>query len=96
MTFAIGAAAFEGSGLSHEIVVPNLLGMVTDDKGHTDHFKAEYSLQEGAREYEAQHMDEILTATGIKEDFFMLHPMKLSNHNISAIFWQWYTQQYSC
>ena len=96
MTFALGAAGFEDSGLSHEIVVPNLLGMVTDDKGRVDEFKAEYMLEPGTREYESQHMEEFLTPSGIKDGTFMLHPLKMSQKNASAHFWEWYAQQYSC
>ncbi len=96
MTFALGAAAFEDSGLSHEIVVPNLLGMVTDEDGRVDKFKAEYMLEAGTREYEVEHMEEFLRPSGIKDGAFMLHPLKISNKNASAHFWEWYTQQYSC
>ena len=96
MIFALGAAAFEDSGLSHEIVVPNLLGMVTDEKGRVDEFKAEYMLKAGTREYESQHIDEFLTPSGLKDGAFMLHPLKISHKNESAHFWGWYTQQYSC
>lgn len=96
MTFALGAAAFEDSGLSHEIVVPNLLGMVTDEDGRVNQFKAEYMLEPGTREYEALHMEEYLRPSGIKNGAFMLHPLKISNKNASAHFWDWYSHQYSC
>ena len=96
MTFAMGAAAFEDSGLSHEAVVPNLLGMITDDTGRVDRFAAEYMTEPGEREYESQHMEEYLTPSGIKNLAFMLHPLKMSNKNTSAHFWQWYAQKYSC
>ena len=96
MAFAMGAAAFEDSGLSHEAVVPNLLGMITDDTGRVDRFHAEYMTEPGEREYESQHMEEYLTSTGIKNWAFMLHPLKMSNKNASAHFWQWYAQKYSC
>ena len=96
MTFALGAAAFEDSGLSHEIVVPNLLGMVTDDKGRVNQFRVEYMLEAGTREYESHHLEEFLRPAGIKNGAFMLHPMKISNKNVSAHFWEWYAHQYSC
>ena len=96
MTFALGAAAFEGSSLSHEIVVPNLLGMVTEEDGRVYHFDVEYMLEPGSREYEAKHMEEFLTPSGIKDRAFMLHPLKMSDKNVSAHFWEWYSQQYSC
>ena len=96
MAFAMGAAAFENSGLSHEIVVPTLLGMITDDNGKVNQFKAEYELEPGTREYEQQHLDEFLTPSGIKEGAFMMHPLKLSQKNASLQYWEWYTQRYSC
>ena len=96
MTFAVGAAAFEDSGLSHEVVVPNLLGMITDDQGRVDRFRAEYMLEPGERVYESQHMEEYFISSGIKNGAFMLHPMKISQKNASAHFWQWYAQKYSC
>ena len=64
MTFALGAAAFEGSGLSHEIVVPNLLGMVTEEDGLVDKFNVEYMLEASTRQYEVEHMEEFLTPLG--------------------------------
>ena len=96
MTFAVGAAAFEESGLSHEAVVPNLLGMITDDTGRVDRFGAEYMLKPGEREYGSHHMEEYLKPSGIKNGAFMLHPFKISQKNASAHFWQWYAQLYSC
>ncbi len=96
MTFALGAAAFEGSGLSHEIVVPNLLGMVTEEDGLVDKFNVEYMLEASTRQYEVEHMEEFLTPSGIRDGAFMLHPLKVSNKNASAHFWDWYAQQYSC
>lgn len=97
MTFAVGAAAFEESGLSHEAVVPNLLGMITDDAGRVDRFGAEYiQNMPGERAHGSQHMEEYLKPSGIKNGAFMLHPLKISNKNASAHFWEWYSHQYSC
>lgn len=96
MTFAVSAMAFENSHLSHEIVVPALLGMVTDDGGRVDSFKTEYLLEPKTRGYAQQHMDEFLVASGIKDGAFMMHPLKLSQEKISKAFWQWYTERYSC
>lgn len=96
LDFAVGAAAFEHSELSHEIVVPTLLGMITPEDGATYEFKSQYMLTPDSRDHSVHHLLEYLTPNGLKEDAFMMHPLKLSQHNTTEYFWNWWTHRYSC
>jgi hypothetical protein len=101
MDFAMTVAALAPLNLHHEILIPNVLGMLANGTADVELFNARFlfntdASEESSWQHAEAHAQMYLLPTGLIDSVFAIHAWKLSKPAGANAFWRWWTEVYSC
>jgi hypothetical protein len=88
--------------LHHEVIVPNILGMLSNSSDDVQVFEGYYQRLEfdaakmGSTEWATAHHEKILLPSGLIDSAFALHSWKLADETAAKSFTNWWMELYSC
>jgi hypothetical protein len=99
--FAVACTALAPTDLHYRVIVPNVLGLLTNSSADIQVFRSmslneDSSPEEEDSTYAVAHPDAFLLPSGLKGGAFIMQNWKLQDMDGSREFLRWWTESYSC